>query len=87
MMVEKGFALWRIYVSFNCPRHMGFGLANASVASGQRDPSTVHNRFSMQILHHTFSTYHELMIMSLLSNAANSTSPFMKDMKWFYLFF
>ena len=26
--------LWAI-----CPRHTGFGLANMSVASGQRDPS------------------------------------------------
>ena len=25
-----------------CPRHKGFGLANTSVASGQRDGSTPH---------------------------------------------
>ena len=25
-----------------CPRHIGFGLANTRVASGQREPSSIH---------------------------------------------
>ena len=48
MMCRKGIRtvanLWVI-----CPRHIGFGLTNARVASGQREPSTIDHEYIVHL--------------------------------------